>query len=171
MLEEDPAILFSTDDPDQLQGGTYIVKSGDSLSVIAQKNGCTVAQLQSLNNIANANLIQIGQSIRLCDSGSGSSSKTPVTGSLSISEAGYAIVKSPVYGNVLGSSQKSGIQTILNGCNTYKVNIQQCAYVLATVAWETARTMKPVKEGLNASDSWRANLRYAPYWGRYVDQI
>lgn len=42
----------------------YVVKSGDSLSLIASKfPPCTVAKLQSLNGIANANLIYVGQNI------------------------------------------------------------------------------------------------------------
>lgn len=44
---------------------TYTVKSGDTLSGIAAKNGTTVAVLQSLNNIKNANLIYIGQVLKL----------------------------------------------------------------------------------------------------------
>ncbi|QQP71223.1 LysM peptidoglycan-binding domain-containing protein [Carnobacterium sp. CS13] len=44
---------------------TYTVKSGDTLSGIASKNGTTVAALQNLNGIKNANLINIGQVIKL----------------------------------------------------------------------------------------------------------
>lgn len=41
----------------------YIVKSGDTLSAIANKLGTSVEQLQSLNNIKNADLIYAGQKI------------------------------------------------------------------------------------------------------------
>ena len=44
---------------------TYTVKSGDNLSTIAAKNGTTVAVLQNLNGIKNANLINVGQVIKL----------------------------------------------------------------------------------------------------------
>ena len=44
---------------------TYVVKEGDTLSGIAKKNGTTVAKLQKLNSIKNANLIYVGQKIRL----------------------------------------------------------------------------------------------------------
>lgn len=44
---------------------TYTVKSGDNLSSIAVKNGTTVSALQNLNGIKNANLINIGQVIKL----------------------------------------------------------------------------------------------------------
>ena len=43
---------------------TYTVKSGDVLSEIATKHGTTVKELQDLNGIKNANLIQIGQVIK-----------------------------------------------------------------------------------------------------------
>lgn len=54
-------------------GATYTVKKGDVLSVIAQKNGVSVATLQSLNGIKNPNLIKVGQVLKLIGS-TGSSS-------------------------------------------------------------------------------------------------
>jgi LysM repeat protein len=44
---------------------TYVVKSGDNLTSIAAKNATTVERLTQLNGIANANLIQIGQVLKL----------------------------------------------------------------------------------------------------------
>jgi LysM repeat protein len=44
---------------------TYVVKSGDNLTTIAVKNATTVDRLTQLNGIANANLIQIGQVLKL----------------------------------------------------------------------------------------------------------
>lgn len=41
------------------------VKSGETLTAIAHKHGTTVAALVKLNNIKNANLIKVGQSIKL----------------------------------------------------------------------------------------------------------
>ena len=43
----------------------YVVQSGDTLSEIAVANGTTVNQLVSWNNIKNANLIYVGQKIRV----------------------------------------------------------------------------------------------------------
>lgn len=43
----------------------YKVKVGDTLSAIARKHGTTVATLVKLNKIKNANLIRVGQSIKL----------------------------------------------------------------------------------------------------------
>jgi murein DD-endopeptidase MepM/ murein hydrolase activator NlpD len=46
-------------------GGTYTVVSGDTLTRIAARNGTTVARLVELNGIKNANLINVGQVIKL----------------------------------------------------------------------------------------------------------
>lgn len=43
----------------------YTVKSGDNLSTIAKNYGTTVNQLVSWNNIKNANLIYVGQKLRV----------------------------------------------------------------------------------------------------------
>jgi LysM repeat protein len=44
---------------------TYTIKAGDSLSGIAARFGTTTRKLMNLNNIADANLIRIGQVIKL----------------------------------------------------------------------------------------------------------
>lgn len=46
-------------------GTTHTVRSGETLSGIARQHGTTVAELQRLNNISNANLIRVGQVLRL----------------------------------------------------------------------------------------------------------
>lgn len=46
-------------------GGTYTVRSGDTLSGIAARYGTTVAALAAANGIANPNLIYVGQVIRV----------------------------------------------------------------------------------------------------------
>jgi murein DD-endopeptidase MepM/ murein hydrolase activator NlpD len=45
--------------------GTYTVVKGDNLTRIAARNGTTVAELVRINNIKNANLINVGQVIKL----------------------------------------------------------------------------------------------------------
>ena len=44
---------------------THTVRSGDTLFAIARNNGTTVAEIQRLNNIPNANVIRIGQVLQL----------------------------------------------------------------------------------------------------------
>ena len=54
------------------QGITYVVQAGDTLSGIATKFGTTVANLVSLNNISDPNLIYVGQVLKLPSSGNSS---------------------------------------------------------------------------------------------------
>ena len=48
--------------------GTYTVKKGDTLSAIATKLGTTVKELQKLNGINDADVIQVGQKFKLSGS-------------------------------------------------------------------------------------------------------
>ena len=50
---------------------SYTVKAGDTLSVIAAKFGVTVQSIVSANNIKNANLISIGQILKIPGKGGG----------------------------------------------------------------------------------------------------
>ncbi|MCO7126041.1 phage tail tip lysozyme [Sporolactobacillus shoreicorticis] len=50
---------------------TYVIKSGDTLSAIAQKFNVTVSQLQSWNNISDPNKIYVGQKIIVYKNGGG----------------------------------------------------------------------------------------------------
>lgn len=63
-------------------------------------------------------------------------------------------------------------QLIIDTAKEYGLLRNQLAYVLATAFWETARTMKPVREAFWLSESWRRkNLRYYPWYGRGFVQI
>ena len=52
-----------------VSSGTYTVKSGDTLSVIASKLGTTVNAIARLNGISNPNVIYVGQSLKIPGSG------------------------------------------------------------------------------------------------------
>jgi polysaccharide deacetylase family sporulation protein PdaB len=56
---------------------TYTVRSGDTLYSIARRYNTTVAQLASLNNISNPNLIRVGQVLTIPGSSGGSTSPPP----------------------------------------------------------------------------------------------
>jgi len=53
------------DDDEPTAGGSYVIQPGDTLYRIAVANNTTMAELQSLNNIANVNLIYAGQRLIL----------------------------------------------------------------------------------------------------------
>lgn len=66
----------------------------------------------------------------------------------------------------MNQSQADGVDRLLLA-GAGKLPVSWMAYVLATAYHETARTMQPVREGLNVSDNWRRkNLRYFPWYGR-----
>lgn len=50
---------------DSVMGDYYVVRPGDTLWSIAQRNGMTVAELTRINALANANVIYPGQIVRL----------------------------------------------------------------------------------------------------------
>lgn len=61
---------------------------------------------------------------------------------------------------------------IIDECAREKLSRKQAAYVLATSYWETAKTMKPVREAFWKDEDWRRrNLRYYPYYGRGFVQL
>jgi len=60
---EEPSDNDETEEP--TAGGSYVIQAGDTLYRIAVNNGTTVPVLQSLNNIANVNLIFAGQRLIL----------------------------------------------------------------------------------------------------------
>lgn len=67
---------------------------------------------------------------------------------------------------------KGYTQLIINECLKEGLYRNQIAYVLATTYWETAKTMKPVREAFWLSEDWRKNnLRYYPWYGRGFVQL
>jgi hypothetical protein len=61
---------------------------------------------------------------------------------------------------------------ILRECRRANASREETAYILATGYWETAKTMKPVREAFWLSDTWRReNLRYYPWYGRGYVQL
>ena len=52
-------------------GGMYTVNPGDTLGVVAMQHGTDVASLVSLNGLANANMISVGQQLQVPGAGGG----------------------------------------------------------------------------------------------------
>lgn len=86
----------------------------------------------------------------------------------------YNRVRSSVFGGALKATQVEGLELIIAEADRRKLNNEYLAYVLATTAWETARTMQPVAEGywIKNAEAWRRkNLRYYPFYGRGYVQL
>jgi len=153
-------------------GGSYTVKSGDTLSGIAGRVGCSVSTLVSLNNIANPNLIYPGQVLKVCGSSPGPSpSPSPSPAPSSMSANGFAHLRSAFGG--LSQSAVDNINYVVSAAKRHGINdVRQIAYMFATVRGECGANMTPVREAYWTSESWRQNnLRYYPYYGRGYVQL
>ncbi|SFV50607.1 Carboxypeptidase [hydrothermal vent metagenome] len=71
------------------------------------------------------------------------------------------------------STKEGTKEAIIWECRSQGLGLDtQIAYVIATAMWETAFTLKPVKEAFWKSEGWRKrNLRYYPYYGRGFVQL
>lgn len=100
----------------------YVVKKGDTLSEIAKKYNTTVATLVSLNNIKNANIINIGQKIVLPSNSKTNTTTSKVTSNKKTNEEIAKEVLQGKWGNGTTRKQKleaagynySEIQKIVN---------------------------------------------------------
>ena len=78
----------------------------------------------------------------------------------------YSLIRQSLFGGKLSQSQVNGIKEILKACTRHGVsNRKQRAYILATAKWETAHTMKPIREYGGSTKS------YAPFFGRGFVQL
>ena len=75
-------ILYFSDKSSSGSGSgiTYVVQAGDTLSGIAARFGTTVAELVSLNNISDPNLIYVGRVLKIPSSGNSSRTYTVQAG-------------------------------------------------------------------------------------------
>ncbi len=105
--EEPTDDVSDESDAETAAGDSYVVQPGDTLYSIAVSNNTTMAVLQTLNNIANVNLIFAGQRLILpgdsadADETNGSDTSDSADESSASADFGYGI---QVYTNVTGSS-------------------------------------------------------------------
>lgn len=98
--------------------GTYTVKSGDTLSKIASSNKMTVAQLASLNNITNVNMIKVGQVLKVTQTTTAAQSATSASTSTSNTTTGTS--------NTASYTVKSG-DTLSKIAANYNMSLAQIA--------------------------------------------
>ncbi|MFT8756160.1 LysM peptidoglycan-binding domain-containing protein [Leuconostoc pseudomesenteroides] len=98
--------------------GTYTVKSGDTLSKIASSNKMTVAQLASLNNITNVNMIKVGQVLKVTQTTTAAQSATSASTSTSNITTGTS--------NTASYTVKSG-DTLSKIAANYNMSLTQIA--------------------------------------------
>lgn len=91
---------------------------------------------------------------------------------VALTKEGFDRLKKDLFKS-LNQIQVDNINFIFDAVNKHGLtNIQQVAYLLATVYHETNATMLPVREAYWLSETWRKrNLRYYPWYGRGYVQI
>lgn len=91
---------------------------------------------------------------------------------IAFTKDGFDILKKEMFKS-MNQIQVDNINLIFEAVNKHEVsNVQQVAYLLATVYHETNATMLPVREAYWLSEAWRKkNLRYYPWYGRGYVQI
>lgn len=77
-----------TTTPPPASSATYTVKVGDTLSVIASRYGVAVQHIVSINNIKNANLINIGQVLKIPVTSGGTTTPPPAASTTHTVKAG-----------------------------------------------------------------------------------
>lgn len=79
----------------------------------------------------------------------------------------FSSIRSSLFGGRLSAAQVEGTEAKVRAFLEASLPLSHAAYDLATSYHETAKRMQPVREGLNARDTWRRkHLRYYPYYGR-----
>jgi len=83
----------------------------------------------------------------------------------------FDLVRTNLFGNRLSDSQKEGMASILEEWESRKLtDLRMLAYMLATSKWETAHTMRPVRETL-ATNDLDARRRLNGVWYAGTDSV
>ena len=85
----------------------------------------------------------------------------------------YDVIRARLFDGKLTKDQVDGFEKILNFWDEWKPtgDVRHLCYMLATVYWETARTMQPIHERDNKSGSYLKGKKYYPYYGRGLVQL
>lgn len=156
----------SSSSSDVSEGGSYVVQPGESLYSIATKNNTTMAILQTLNNIANVNLIYAGQRLILpgdTDSDS-SDDSTDDSGEASAANInfGYGI---QVYMDVSGTAATAS-QISQLGVNWVKIDVSWAEVESLQGEYDYAELDATIS-GLDALGvNILLNVYEAPAWSR-----
>ena len=150
-------ILYFSDKSSSGSGTTYVVQAGDTLSGIAARFGTTVANLVSLNNISDPNLIYVGQVLIISGSTSNYTSYTVQAGdSLSAIAARFGTTVAELVSlnnisnpNLIYVGQVLKIQLSGNSSRTYTV---QAGDTLSSIAARFGTTVANLVALNNISD-------------------
>ena len=149
---------------------TITVKSGDTLNAIAQQTGVSVAQLASLNNISNPNLIFVGQQLTTDGASSSANASAPAASNDDDNTSSSASSYTVKSGDTLyGIAAKTGVSvsTLASANNIANINVISVGQVLklsgsaassATSTQAAAPAAKPVVKVAASSNSFVNSL-------------
>lgn len=109
VFDSNGKVVYPIEEKKETTSNVYVVKSGDTLSEIAKKYGTTVTTLVSLNNIKNANIINVGQKITLPSNTKVNTTTSKVTSNKKSNEEIAKEVLKGLWGN--GTTRKQKLET------------------------------------------------------------
>lgn len=113
------AVMGSSNDSVSSQYRYYSVKSGDTLTSIAQKNGVTVSDIMTYNNLVNGDLIYKGQILKLPITAENSSSSNSIASTLT-----FKAVDANVSDILSAIAYSAGYTVIYKGAGIEKISVE-----------------------------------------------
>ena len=144
-------------------GGTYTVQKGDTLSAIALRHGTSVSNLMSINGLADANSIRVGQSLKLSASGTSSTSVSSTqTASQSSSASTYTVQAGDSLSSIAAkySTTTQRLQTLNSLSDANRLHIGQRLQISAGTA-NTSSASTSVATTTSTATSTGSSTRYA----------
>lgn len=162
---------------------THVVQKGESLLEIAKKFRVRYSDLLKINNIDNANVLFVGQVIKLPDDFEVAHSQKDVLTPENI-ERKFAILINFIEGKKLKKDlpiySKECVKLILDTCiEMHVTDLKMIAYVLATTYWETGaykqkylfQPIEEAKKGLGRPYGIPDKRTGKTYYGRGFVQL
>jgi LysM repeat protein len=146
------------------------VKSGDTLNAISRQTGVSVAQLASLNNISNPNMIFVGQQLKTTGNAAAASSNT-ATATPTTSSASSYTVKSGDTLNAVARQTGVSVARLASLNNISNVNVISVGQVLKLDGAATPQASAPVAKAQVRTAAPAAAPQASGYTGQLLASV